>query len=101
MVIDDNNNHYNNGRLIKETYKQLYKRSLETDVKGDTSYNFKRLLVSMVNAGRQESDHNIHEAPKLAQELYKAGVNYGRCELRFYLGRPTFLPTSFRPKIFV
>lgn len=42
-------------RTIAEFYQQMYKRSLEDDLKGDTSGYFKRLCVSLVQGNRDEN----------------------------------------------
>jgi annexin A7/11 len=39
----------NNGiRVIAEVYQEMYKKSLEEDLKNDTSGSFRRLCVSLV-----------------------------------------------------
>ncbi|XP_072381455.1 annexin B11-like [Diabrotica undecimpunctata] len=61
--------------IIRETYHKLYNRSLESDVKGDTSGTFKRLMVSLCNAARDESNITDPErALQDAEALHKAGV---------------------------
>jgi len=59
---------------IREHYKRLYKNELEKDVVGDTSGDFKRLCVSLLNGNRDESP-NIDQAAAArdAQLLYQAG----------------------------
>uniref|UniRef100_A0A0K0DP29 Annexin n=1 Tax=Angiostrongylus cantonensis TaxID=6313 RepID=A0A0K0DP29_ANGCA len=51
---------------IRQAYQQLYSRSLEADLIGDTSGCFQRLLVSLCAGGRDESTHD-------ARKLYSAG----------------------------
>ncbi|KAK4875050.1 hypothetical protein RN001_011472 [Aquatica leii] len=59
---------------IREAYQHMYGNSLESDIKGDTSGSLKRLLVSLVNAHRDESGIIDHEAAyKDAQTLLRAG----------------------------
>lgn len=59
---------------IKNRYHQLYKKDLETDIVGDTSGHFKRLLVSLCNAGRDESGQTDREAARQdATDLLRAG----------------------------
>lgn len=56
------------------SYKHMYGRDLEKDIISETSGHFKKLLVSMSAAGRQEHqplDHNKARAD--AQALYNAG----------------------------
>ncbi|KAL4236376.1 Annexin A13 [Mactra antiquata] len=61
---------------IKKTYKTLFKKDLESDVKGDTSGHLERLLVSQIAANRDDSvtvDQALAAAD--AKELYEAGDN--------------------------
>lgn len=53
-----------------------YGHSLESDLKGDSSGTFKRLMVSLCSAGRDESMvTDPHQARNDAQQLLRAG-NY-------------------------
>lgn len=59
---------------IKAAYKTLYKRDLEKDLMSDTSGHFKRLMVSLCNANRNESPGaDVEKAKRDAKDLYKAG----------------------------
>jgi len=58
---------------IKEKYQHEYNRSLEHDIKKDTSRFFEELMVTVVKAERHEDDHGLDEAKELAEQLYKAG----------------------------
>jgi len=61
-------------KQIKEEYKKLFKNDLEKDIIGDTSGDFKRLLVSLLNGNRDESGAtNVAEAERDAKLLYQAG----------------------------
>lgn len=63
----------------------VYYRSLESDLKGDTGGTFKRLMVSLCNACRDESMVvNPQQAAADAQALLRAG------ELRFGTDESTF-----------
>ncbi|XP_040835378.1 annexin A13 [Ochotona curzoniae] len=70
---------------IKEAYQRLFDKSLESDVKGDTSGNLQRILVSLLQANRDEGDTVDKElAAKDAKELYDAGEGrWGTDELAF------------------
>lgn len=53
----------------------MYGRSLESDLKGDTGGTFKRLMVSLCNASRDESGvTNPAAATADAQALLRAGI---------------------------
>ncbi|XP_044003303.1 annexin B9-like [Aphidius gifuensis] len=57
------------------SYKEKYGKSLESDIRGDTSGHFERLLVSLCNGQRDESGHtDMNAARSDATRLYNAGV---------------------------
>ncbi|KAL7028246.1 hypothetical protein ACKWTF_005774 [Chironomus riparius] len=60
--------------LIKERYQEMFKKDLEDVLIGETSGNFKRLLVSLLNANRDESGIVDPDKAKAdATELLRAG----------------------------
>ncbi|XP_060528982.1 annexin B11-like isoform X2 [Cylas formicarius] len=70
---------------IRQAYNSLYYKSLESDLKGDTGGTFKRLMVSLCNAGRDESMVTNPETARAdAQALLRAG------ELRLGTDESTF-----------
>ncbi|VDM45562.1 unnamed protein product [Toxocara canis] len=59
---------------LRSVYRQMYNSELEKDLIGETSGYFKRLLVSMCAAGRDESMHvDPLKANQDARALYRAG----------------------------
>ncbi|KAG9478686.1 hypothetical protein GDO78_012374, partial [Eleutherodactylus coqui] len=61
-------------RNIKESYKRLFDRDLESDLKSETSGYFRKILISLLQANRDEGlsiDENL--AGQDARRLYDAG----------------------------
>ncbi|KAM4602465.1 annexin A2b [Polymixia lowei] len=61
---------------IKKVYKDMFKKELEKDVAGDTSGNFAKLLLALVQSKRDEPS-NVVDYEKIDQDaraLYEAGV---------------------------
>lgn len=72
-------------QIIRQAYQQSYHKNLESDLKGDTAGTFKRLMVALCNAGRDESMMtNLQSATADAQALLQAG------ELRLGTDESTF-----------
>ncbi|XP_037919324.1 annexin B11 isoform X2 [Hermetia illucens] len=70
---------------IKNAYLRSYGAHLESELKSETSGNFKRLLVSLCNGNRDESGRtDVTAAQQDARELLKAG------ELRVGTDESTF-----------
>ncbi|XP_068196165.1 annexin A2-like [Antennarius striatus] len=61
---------------IKKVYRDMFKKDLEKDVAGDTSGNFAKLLLALVQTNRDEPS-NVIDYEKIdedARALYEAGV---------------------------
>ncbi|XP_029940052.1 annexin A4 [Salarias fasciatus] len=72
-------------KTICSVYKNEYGKDLESAVCGDTSGMFQRVLVSLLSAGRDESDA-VDEAQAVqdAKEIYEAGeARWGTDEVKF------------------
>ncbi|KAM7369044.1 hypothetical protein PAMP_013343 [Pampus punctatissimus] len=76
-------------RTIIAFYNKQYGKELEDDVCGDTSGMFQRVLVSLLTAGRDESDkvdeaQAVLDAKARVQEIYEAGeARWGTDEVKF------------------
>ncbi|XP_041815786.1 annexin A4 [Chelmon rostratus] len=72
-------------QTINAFYKKEHGKSLEDAVCGDTSGMFQRVLVSLLTAGRDESDKvDEAQAVKDAKEIYEAGeARWGTDEVKF------------------
>lgn len=62
---------------IKKVYKELFKIDLERDVKGDTSGNFAKLLLALVETKRADPSAIVdyEKIDQDARALFEAGVN--------------------------
>ncbi|MCI4388469.1 hypothetical protein PGIGA_G00086250 [Pangasianodon gigas] len=72
-------------KALTATYKKEYDHDLEDDISGDTSGMFKRVLVSLATAGRDEST-KVDEAlaKQDAKEIFEAGeARWGTDEVKF------------------
>ncbi|TKR65179.1 hypothetical protein L596_025622 [Steinernema carpocapsae] len=59
---------------IRNVYQDTYERTLEKDIIGDTSGDFKRLLTSLIAGQRDQCDHvDDLKANQDARKLYDAG----------------------------
>ena len=61
---------------IKLKYKEKYKINLETALENETSGNFKKFLISLLQGGRSKNlNPDINICKIKAQELYESGAN--------------------------
>ncbi|NXV83486.1 ANX13 protein, partial [Atlantisia rogersi] len=70
---------------IKEAYKRLFDKDLESDVRSDTSGSLQKILVTVLEASRDETQQvNAELAEQDAADLYQAGEGrWGTEELAF------------------
>jgi len=69
-------------KAIKESYKRLFKKEMEDDVKSDTSGEFEKFLVGCMTGTRQEVAPQ--QARQDAEALKKAGIKkFGTDEAEF------------------
>jgi len=63
----------------------VYSKTLEKDVSSDTSGNFRRLLISLLQGQRPETTEvNVDDAKRDAQALVEAGIaKFGTDESKF------------------
>lgn len=61
-------------REISRTYKEVYKRDLDKDIVSDTSGDFRKALLALLKADRDENPHvNEELVDNDARALYEAG----------------------------
>lgn len=73
-------------KKIKKVYSEIFPgRDLESDISSETSGHFKRVLISLVQANREDHAHfNQNDVLKDVQELMDAGENrWGTDEAKF------------------
>ena len=56
---------------IKQKYPELYRDSLEEDIKGDTSGDYQRILIAMIQGGRSDNPYPNSEKMKEIIEKLK------------------------------
>jgi len=70
--------------LLKGAYNALFQRELQRDVKGETSGDFRRFLLSLLSAGRDDKPADEKIAETDARDLYSAGEGkWGTDESKF------------------
>jgi len=70
--------------MVKRAYESLYKRDLVKDIESETSGHFKRILVSLATAGRENKPVDEDLAEREAKALYEAGeAKWGTDEATF------------------
>jgi len=70
--------------LVKRAYEGLYQRDLVKDIQSETSGHFKRILVSLATAARENKPVDEQLAVREAKALYEAGEDkWGTDEATF------------------
>ncbi|XP_015114260.1 annexin B9-like [Diachasma alloeum] len=66
-------------KAVVESYEKLYGKSLEKDLKDDTSDDFKRLVAALCRANRDENEGIDHSQAQFdAQSLFESGEKQWR-----------------------
>ena len=66
-------------KKIKDIYKNIYKEELEKDVIGDTSGDFQKLLVSLLQCSRSENKNpDIEKCKEMAIDIFKGDKEKGK-----------------------
>ena len=69
-------------KKIKDIYKNIYKEELEKDVIGDTSGDFQKLLVSLLQCSRSENKNpDIEKCKEMAIDIFKGDKEKGKIGL--------------------
>ena len=59
---------------VKDRYKQMFQRDLETDIKKETSGTLQHLLISLLQCNRSTNTHaDPNRCAAIAQEIFQAG----------------------------
>jgi len=70
--------------LLKKIYSIMFQRDLVKDVTGETSGDFRRFLISLLSAGREDKPADEKRAETDAKDLYSAGEGkWGTDESKF------------------
>jgi predicted restriction endonuclease len=85
MISDSNVSYQNSVPIYDLDLLSVYGKQLEEDVAGDTSGHFKRLLIALLQANRDESkEFDRNKAKQDAQAMHEAGEKkWGTDESRF------------------
>ena len=69
-------------KKVKETYKNKYNEELEKDVIDDTSGDFQKMLVSLLQCSRSENKiPDIEQCKEMARDLFKGDKEKGKIGL--------------------
>ena len=61
---------------IKEKFKEMYKKDLISEIKSETSGDFQKIILKLLeNPRNQNSSPNLENCKKIAEEIYNAGEN--------------------------
>ena len=61
---------------IKVKFKEMYKKDLISEIKSETSGDFQKIILKLLeNPRNQNSSPNLENCKKIAEEIYNAGEN--------------------------
>ncbi|XP_064625998.1 annexin A6-like [Lineus longissimus] len=81
-IICTKNNH--EIKTLKDKYKEKYRKNIEDDIKGDTSGYFRRVLIALLAASRDEGcSVNKAQVKGDAEDFHKAGKGLGTDEVKY------------------
>ncbi|XP_034032369.1 annexin A2-A-like [Thalassophryne amazonica] len=87
---------------IKKAYKELFKKDLDKDVAGDTSGNFAKLLLALVQTKRATGS-SVVDYEKIDQDaraLFEAGVKIKGTDVATWISIMTERPMAHLQKVF-
>ncbi|XP_007246554.3 annexin A2 [Astyanax mexicanus] len=87
---------------IKKVYRELFKKELEKDVAGDTSGDFAKLLLALVEAKRAEPSSVVdyEKIDEDARALYEAGVKRKGTDVKTWISIMTERSVPHLQKVF-
>merc|ERR1712130_44623 len=83
-----------------KSYKKIYKKDLITEIERETSGNFKRICVRLLQGKQEENMHDDFQIALDCDKLYKAGENKLGTDEGVFIRLLTGQPRSYVEKLF-